>query len=173
MRGIESIARDPGEKAGDRGRIARRLLGKLRPYKRQLFLALVLVVIGAASQAGGPWLIGRAIDGGIRGDNASSLVRTMLLLLAVYVVGVIAQRAQTFQVGSIGQRVLASLRARIFDRLQRLPLRYFDRRPAGDLMSRVTNDVDTLNQLLSQGITQLLWAVFSLFGIVVVMLFIN
>ena len=134
---------------------------------------LVLVIAGAASQAGGPLLIGRAIDSGIRGDDAGSLIRTMLLLLAVYVVGVVVQRGQTFQVGSIGQRVLASLRARIFDRLQRLPLRFFDRRPAGDLMSRVTNDVDTLNQLLSQGLTQLLGAVFSLFGIIIAMLYVN
>jgi ATP-binding cassette, subfamily B, multidrug efflux pump len=65
------------------------------------------------------------------------------------------------------------MRERIFERLQRLPLRYFDRHPVGDLMSRVTNDVDTLNQLLSQGITQLLGSLFSLIGIVVAMLILD
>jgi ATP-binding cassette, subfamily B, multidrug efflux pump len=92
------------------------------------------------------------------------------VLLGVYVVGTLATRGQIRQVGSVGQRILASLRVRIFERLLRLPLGYFDRRPVGDLMSRVTNDVDTLNQLLSQGFTQLLGSFFSLIGIVVAML---
>jgi ATP-binding cassette subfamily B protein/subfamily B ATP-binding cassette protein MsbA len=131
------------------------------------------VVLGAVTQAGGPWLIGRAIDRYILPGDLAGLSRTMLLLFGVYVVGAVASRGQVFQVGSIGQSLLASMRARIFDRLQHLPLRYFDRRPVGDLMSRVTNDVDTLNQLFSQGLTQLLGSLFSLIGIVVAMLFLN
>ena len=67
MRSIESIARVPREQAESRSATARRLLGELRPYGRQLILALVLVVLGALSQAGGPWLIGRAIDRSILG----------------------------------------------------------------------------------------------------------
>jgi ATP-binding cassette subfamily B multidrug efflux pump len=131
------------------------------------------VVLGAATQAGGPWLIGRAIDHYILPGDLAGLSRIMLVLFGVYVVGAVASRGQVFQVGSIGQSLLASMRARIFDRLQHLPLRYFDRRPVGDLMSRVTNDVDTLNQLFSQGLTQLLGSLFSLIGIVVAMLFLN
>jgi ATP-binding cassette, subfamily B, multidrug efflux pump len=130
-------------------------------------------VLGAVAQAGGPWLIGRAIDRYILPGDAAGLSRIMLLLLGVYVIGTVASRGQVYQVGSIGQSLLASMRARIFDRLQHLPLRYFDRRPVGDLMSRVTNDVDTLNQLFSQGLTQLLGSLFSLIGIVVAMLFLN
>jgi ATP-binding cassette, subfamily B, multidrug efflux pump len=130
-------------------------------------------VLGAVAQAGGPWLIGRAIDRYILPGDITGLTRIMLVLFGVYVVGAIASRGQVYQVGSIGQRLLASMRARIFDRLQHLPLRYFDRRPVGDLMSRVTNDVDTLNQLFSQGLTQLLGSLFSLIGIVVAMLFLN
>ena len=173
MRSIESIARVSQEQAENRSATARRLLGELRPYGRQLILALVLVVLGALSQAGGPWLIGRAIDQNILGGDPSGLVRTMLLLLGVYVIGTLASRGQIRQVGSIGQCVLSSLRERIFERLLRLPLSYFDRRPVGDLMSRVTNDVDTLNQLLSQGLTQLLGSFFSLIGIVVAMLILD
>jgi ATP-binding cassette, subfamily B, multidrug efflux pump len=173
MRSIESIARVPREQAENRSATARRLLGELRPYGRQLILALVLVVLGALSQAGGPWLIGRAIDQDILGGDPSSLASSMLLLLGVYVVGTLASRGQIRQVGSVGQSVLASLRERIFERLLRLPLGYFDRRPVGDLMSRVTNDVDTLNQLLSQGLTQLLGSFFSLIGIVVAMLILD
>ncbi|MCA1728501.1 MAG: ABC transporter ATP-binding protein/permease [Actinobacteria bacterium] len=148
----------------------RRLLGELRPYSRQLLLAFVLIVLGALSQAGGPWLIGRAIDRDILGGDPAGLARTMLLLLGVYLVGTLTSRGQIHQVGAVGQSVLASLRERIFERLLRLPLGYFDKRPAGNLMSRVTNDVDTLNQLLSQGLTQLLGSLFSLIGIVIAML---
>lgn len=170
MRSIAAIARTPQERAENRGTTARRLLGELRPYGRSLLLAFALVVVGALSQAGGPWLIGRAIDRNILGEDPTGLYGTMALLFGVYVAGTLATRGQIRQVGSVGQRVLASLRERIFERLQSLPLRYFDRRPVGDLMSRVTNDVDTLNQLLSQGITQLLGSLFSLIGIVVAML---
>jgi ATP-binding cassette subfamily B multidrug efflux pump len=170
MRSIQSIARTPQERAENRGTTARRLLGELRPYGRSLLLAFALVVVGALSQAGGPWLIGRAIDRNILGNDPTGLYGMMALLLGVYVAGTLATRGQIRQVGSVGQRVLASMRERIFERLQRLPLRYFDRHPVGDLMSRVTNDVDTLNQLLSQGITQLLGSLFSLIGIVVAML---
>jgi ATP-binding cassette subfamily B multidrug efflux pump len=173
MRSIESIARAPREQAENKGTTARRLLGELRPYGRQLLLAFVLIVLGALSQAGGPWLIGRAIDGDILGGDPAGLFRTMLLLLVVYGVGTFASRGQIVQVGAVGQSVLASLRERIFERLLRLPLGFFDRRPMGDLMSRVTNDVDTLNQLLSQGITQLLGSFFSLIGIVVAMLILD
>ena len=147
--------------------------GNCVPIQASSSSSLVLVVLGAAAQAGGPWLIGRAIDRYILPGDAAGLSRIMLLLFGVYVVGAIASRGQVYQVGSIGQSLLASMRARIFDRLQHLPLRYFDRRPVGDLMSRVTNDVDTLNQLFSQGLTQLLGSLFSLIGIVVAMLFLN
>ncbi len=173
MRSIESIAGASRERAEDRGATLRRLLSELGPHKGELALALVLILIGAGAQAGGPYLIGRAIDRNILGDDPSGLFRTMLLLLVVYVAGTLAQSGQIRQVGAVGQRVLASLRARIFDALQHLPLSYFDRRPVGDVMSRTTNDVDTLNQLLSQGVTQLLGSLFSLLGIVVAMLFLD
>ena len=107
MRSIESIARVPREQAESRSATARRLLGELRPYGRQLILALVLVVLGAFSQAGGPWLIGRAIDRSILGGDPPGLARIMLLLLGVYLVGTLASRGQIRQIGSVGQSILA------------------------------------------------------------------
>jgi len=161
------------DRARNRAATGRRLIGELRPYRRALLVTLLLILLGAAAQAAGPYLIGRAIDQNIRRGDGSGLGRTMLVLLAVYGAGALAQRGQTFQVGSIGQRVLAALRARLFAQFQRLPLIYFDRHPLGDLISRVTNDVDTLNQLLSQGLTQLVGSVFSLVGVVIAMLVLN
>lgn len=161
------------QKAQNRGATARRLVGELAPYRRELLFAFVLIVISALAQAGSPWLVGRAIDRFILNRDATGLAQTMLLLGVVYAVGTLASRAQIFQVGSVGQRVLASMRERLFQHFQHLPLSYFDRHPIGDLMSRVTNDVDTLNQLLSQGLTQLLGALFSLIGILVAMVLLN
>jgi ATP-binding cassette, subfamily B, multidrug efflux pump len=167
---IEAIAEAPEERARNRGATLRRLLGEWSPYRRSLALALALVLVGAAAQGAGPWLISRAIDQDISSGDALGLSRTMLMLLAVYGLATLATRGQIYQIGSIGQRILAGLRARLFDHFQHLPLGYFDRRPIGDLMSRVVNDVDTLNQTISQGLTQLIGALFGLLGIVVAML---
>jgi ATP-binding cassette, subfamily B, multidrug efflux pump len=161
------------ERARRRGATARRLVGELGPFRRQVGLVFLLVVLGAGMQAAGPWLISQAIDRDIVRHDPVGLARTMLLLLAVYVIGALATRGQVYQVGATGQRVLAALRARLFEQFQHLPLGYFDRRPVGDLMSRVLNDVDAINQLLSQGLTQLLGSLFSLVGIIVAMLVLN
>ncbi|MCC7106992.1 MAG: ABC transporter ATP-binding protein, partial [Chloroflexi bacterium] len=167
------MARASDERAQARGAAARRLLGELRPYQRSVLVTIGLVLIGALAQAGGPWLISQAIDHDIGAGDAPGLARRMALLLAVYLVGSVATRGQILQIGSIGQRILASMRARLVDQLQHLPLAYFDRRPIGDLMSRAVNDADTLNQLFSQGLTQLLGAMFSLVGILIAMLVLN
>jgi len=161
------------EIARDRRATFRRIMGELAPFRTSLFGILALIVVSAAAQAAGPYLVGRAIDTNIGARDLGGLARTMLLLLAVYLVGTLAQRSQIFQIGNTGQRVLANLRTRLFGTLLHLPLRFFDRRPVGDLMSRVLNDVDTLNQLLSQGLTQLLGSLFSLVGIIIVMLTLN
>ncbi len=172
-RGIGSIAGASEERAGDRGRVARRLLSELKPYGRQLIFVFVLVVLGAGTQALGPYLIGRAIDGAIRAGDSRELLLTMLVLFAVYGVGAAVQRGQTYRVGLVGQTVLASLRRRLFEKFQGLPLGYFDKRSVGSLMSRVINDVATLNQFLSQGVTQVLGSLFSLVGIVIAMLLLD
>ena len=78
--------------------------------------------------------------------------------------------AQFLAIGVVGQRTLARMRAEIFATVQRLSLRFFDRRPAGDLMSRLTNDTDVLNQLFSQGLVMVLGSLFGLTGIVIAML---
>jgi ATP-binding cassette subfamily B protein/subfamily B ATP-binding cassette protein MsbA len=167
------MAELPVQRAANRRAVARRLLREVGPHRRTIAAALLFVAIGAAAQALGPFLVGRAIDRDIlRGDRAG-LLSTSALLLAVYAAGALAQRAQTRRVGSTGQRVLASLRLALFRHLQRLPLAWFDRRPLGDLMSRLLADVDTLNQFFSMGLTQLLGSVLGLAGVVGAMLFLH
>ncbi len=170
---LASMAQIPVERAQNRGVSLRRLLSEFAPYSSSLLLMFGLVVVGAAAQAGGPWLVGRAIDENITRLQPDGLTARMLELLAVYLVGTLAGRQQTILIGGISQRVLANLRERLFAQLQRLPLSYFDKRPIGDLMSRLLNDVDTLNQLFSQGLTQLLGSLFGLIGILIAMLSLN
>jgi ATP-binding cassette subfamily B protein/subfamily B ATP-binding cassette protein MsbA len=171
---VAGLAIGPADgQAQQRRAVARRLIGELGAYRSELVVALGLLVLSAAAQAAAPWLISQAIDRDILNGDVPGLVRTLSALLVVYVVGTLATRAQIYQVGSVGQKLLASLRSRLFEHFQRLPVSFFDRRPLGDLMSRVTNDVDTLNQLLSQGITQLLGSLFGLVGIVIAMLILN
>ncbi len=170
MRRPGTLSDAPVEKARDRAQTARRLLSEFIPYRSSLLVVLALIVVSALSQAVGPWLISQAIDIDISHGDRGGLARTMLALLVVYVIGAFAQRGQVFGIGSVGQRVLAALRERLFVQFQRLPLSYFDTHPVGDLMSRVLNDVDTINQLVSQGLAQGLGSLFALVGILVAML---
>jgi ATP-binding cassette subfamily B protein/subfamily B ATP-binding cassette protein MsbA len=170
---IESLAELQVERAKRRGAVARRLLGELAPHRGKVLSALGFIGIGAVAQARGPYLGARAIDRDIGSGDGRGLLQSMALLFAVYATGALAQRAQTQRVGGTGQHVLAGLRGRLFAHLQRLPLSYFDRRPLGDLMSRLLSDVDTLNQFFSQGLTQLLGALLGLLGILVAMLALN
>lgn len=170
MRGMHDASGLSEERAREGNRVARRLLTYLAPFRLQLLWALVTVLLSAASQALAPYIIGRAIDGAISQGNGASLNQLMIVLLVVYIVGVWATRAQIITMGVVGQRLLARMRTEIFGTVQRLSLRFFDRHPAGDLMSRLVNDTDVLNQLFSQGVAQVLGSVFGLLGIVIAML---
>ena len=167
---LEAMAGASSDRAAARGATLHRMLGEFGPHRGQAAAALALVLVAAATQALGPWLISRAIDHDILGGDPNGLARSMVLLLGVYLAGMLAARGQIARVGTIGQLVLSSLRQRLFVQFQYLPLGFFSRRPVGDLMSRVISDVDTLNQVLSQGLVQSLGSLFSLAGILVAML---
>ncbi len=153
-------------KASDSKAVAGRLLRYLAPYRVKLAVALFFTVVVAAASALGPYLVGRAIDQFISRGDAAGLAANMLILLAVYLAGMGGRVLQGYLMGWAGQNVLARLRREIFDKLQRLSLSYFDRHDAGDLMSRLVNDVDTINSLLSMGLVQSLAGILSLVGIV-------
>lgn len=173
IRGIEAIAVASEERARDRRAVAGRLLAELQPFQGAIATALLLVLIVSSMTALSPWIISHAIDDHILKGDRAGLTRMMIALFFTYLVGFLAQRRQSLQIGSIGQKVLARLRVKLFDHFQRLPLGYFDRTSAGDLMSRVTNDVDTLNQLLTMGLTQLMGSIFGLMGVIIAMLVMN
>jgi ATP-binding cassette, subfamily B, multidrug efflux pump len=150
-----------------------RFLQYLQPFRHEIPIALTLVAIGAATQAIGPFLLGWSIDHAIAQGNLQGLLLLLLLLVVIYVSGIWAIRGQILRVGSIMQRLLAQLRQDIFVKIQSLPLSFFDRSEAGDLMSRLLNDVNTVNQAFGQTVAQMLGNLLSLVGIVIAMLAIN
>jgi len=151
----------------------RRFFGYFAPYRHEIPVALLMVLIGATSQAIGPLLIGWSIDNLILQGNLPGLLRMLAILASIYVVGFGAIRAQIRRMGGIVQRLLGQIRQDIFDKVQSLPVSFFDRSEAGDLMSRLLNDVNTVNQAFGLTIPQVLGQTFSLVGIIIAMLSIN
>jgi ATP-binding cassette subfamily B multidrug efflux pump len=150
-----------------------RFLHYFAPYRSEIPVALLMVLLGAASQAIGPLLIGWSIDNLILQGNLPGLLRMLVVLASIYVLGFGAIRAQIRRMGGIVQRLLGQLRQDIFDKVQSLPVSFFDRSEAGDLMSRLLNDVNTVNQAFGLTIPQVLGQIFSLVGIIIAMLSIN
>ncbi|MFJ5594472.1 ABC transporter ATP-binding protein [Streptomyces noursei] len=165
-------------------RPVRRLVGLLRPQRRAVALALVTGVAGIVLNAFGPLLLGRVTDliadgvlgggpGPAPGVDTGAVGRLLLVLLALYLVASLFLLAQGRLVASAVWRTIHDLRRHAREKLTRLPLRHFDREPAGELLSRTTNDIDNLQQILQQTLAELITAVFSLLTMLVLMLVIS
>lgn len=172
MTGTGSVV-TPDQKVSKQLPTLRRLLQYLKPYRKELPLAFGSVVLGASTQAIGPFLIGWSIDNLIAQGNLRGLLLMLSLLVIVYLVGLQAFRSQIYRVGWLMQHLLAQLRQDIFTKIQSLPISFFDRSEAGDLMSRLLNDVSVVNQVFGQTISQALGSLFSLVGIIIAMLLMN
>jgi ATP-binding cassette subfamily B protein len=162
---------DPGkiEKARDPKNALMRLLPYLNPFKVVLILVLVFVVIYTVLGLIGPYLMGVAIDKFIATKDAAGLVKIALAMLVVYLLNNLFQAISAWLMSDVSQRALKQLRKDLFSHLQSLPISFFDSNPAGDLMSRLTNDIDAINQAVSQNVTSLLASVLSLVGILIAM----
>jgi ATP-binding cassette subfamily B protein len=138
-------------------------------------MSLVLVLVLCYTLLGllGPYLMGVAIDRFIGGKDPAGLGTIAVLMLVVYVLDNLFQAAANWIMASVSQRALQQLRADLFGHLQRLPVRFFDNNPAGELMSRLTNDIDAINQAVSQNVVALAASVLSLVGIVAAMFWLN
>ncbi len=150
-----------------------RLFPYLKPFKAGIFWVLVLVVLYTFLGLVGPYLMGVAIDRLLRTRSAEGLVRISVVMLAVYVCYNLLQAVSGRLMARISQQALAQLRADLFTRVQRLPVSFFDQNAAGDLMSRLTNDIDAINQAISQNVTTLVASLLSMAGIVVAMFVLN
>lgn len=163
-------------------RLVSRLWGFVRPYQKLFYGALALSFLSVAVDLLGPYITQVAIDRYIRPVGHSSLSATdrangvfgmSVLFLGVLVVGFVLRYLQNFFLGVLGQRIMYDMRAKMFEHLQRLSLSFFDHNPVGRLMTRITNDVDALNDLFTSGAVSLIGDVFSLVGIMIILLFEN
>jgi ATP-binding cassette subfamily B multidrug efflux pump len=161
------------EKAKDLRGTLRRLLSYLRPYRGSLTGVFLLVIVGTLAELAGPMLMGLAIDRFIGGRDVSGLLRLVLAMVGLTVFAWLAQTLQGMIMASVAQKALLGLRRELFTHLQTLSLSFFDRHPHGDLMSRLTNDLDALSRVLSQNVTQLFGGLLSLVGIMVAMFALN
>jgi ABC-type multidrug transport system fused ATPase/permease subunit len=153
-----------------RGRKVRWLIGQLRPYRGRVALMFVGLLAATAAGLAPPYLAGRAIDSGIQTGDVSALDLIVLAFVAVAVVYALATYLQTYMVGWVGTRVLQDLRERVFAHLQSMSIGFFTRRSPGVLISRMTNDIEALNQLVTDGVVTMFSSTLTLVGVVVILL---
>lgn len=151
----------------------------VKPYVWYIVLAVALMLVASGAGLVGPYLMQQAIDNFITNGKLataarlSGLTRIVAFYVAIYVINWLATYWQTYVISWAGQRIIFSVRKDLFGHLQRLGLKFYDRLEAGRIMSRVTNDVEAVNQLLSSGLVSLLNDLFTIFGIMAIMLTMN
>jgi len=153
--------------------ILRRLLRYVRPYLSQFVLGLVMILVSTGAGLAGPWLIRTAVDDYILTGDYQGLLLIAGLYLAVYAVSWGANFIRQLAIARVGQSVIFDLRRDLFAHLQQLTFKFFDRTPAGVLISRVVNDVGAVQELVSGGILSVISDVVTLGGIIVLMLTMN
>ncbi|MFN2152988.1 MAG: ABC transporter ATP-binding protein, partial [Anaerolineales bacterium] len=161
------------ERAKNRRGTLMRLWGYLSQQSWMLVFVTVLVAVGTGLNLLGPYLMGRAIDVFIAQNDLPGLGRLVLLMIVVYLASSGITYIQVYLMASVAQRTVRDLRADLFERLQSLPLRYFDERPHGELMSRLTNDIENISNVLNESVTQLISSLLSILGVGIVMFLIN
>jgi ABC-type multidrug transport system fused ATPase/permease subunit len=158
---------------GSRARNLRGLFELLRPYRMRTAAALVALILGTAAALAPPLLAKLAIDKGIEKHDVQTLELVVLAFLVSALMVWVATYAQTYLVGWVGQRALADLRIRIFTHLQSQPIGFYESRPAGVLISRMTNDVEALESLVTDSVVTLFQSGLTLIGAVGVLLYLD
>src|SRR5262249_47557443 len=155
-----------------RGRKVRWLFTLLRPYRRQVVMTLVALILATAATLAPPYLVGQAVHVSLKGDS-SALALLVAGLLGASLISWGTGYLQTYLVEWVGERALQDLRLRIFTHLQGMSIGFFTRNRPGVLISRITNDVDALDQLISTGVVTLFSSTLTLVGVVIVMLILD
>jgi ATP-binding cassette subfamily B protein len=151
----------------------RRLMGYLKPYRWQVTLAIAVVVVDSVVGLAGPYLTKEAIDYGIRHRDLGHLDLVARLYFIVLLVGFGLGYVNYQVMQRVGQHVMRDLRLQLFSHLQKLPVSFYDRNPMGRLMTRVTNDVDVLNEMFTAGVISMFGDLCALIGILAAMIHLN
>ena len=173
----------PGEKPKNFRKAIADTLSYMGAYKYAIVVVIIVAALATIFETVGPKVMGRATtllaEGvmnkihGTGGIDFAAVARVLLLTAALYFIGAFAQYIQALIMTNITQKIVYRKRHDISEKINRMPIGYFERVQTGEILSRITNDVDTLGQSLSQSISNFIWAIISMVGIVVVMLTIN
>ena len=170
-----------GEKPKDFKKTMKNLIKYLRPYILSIFIVIIFAIGSAAFSIVGPKILGNAtteiFNGLIKkittanseGINFDKIGKIIIFLLALYIISTIFSLIQGWIISEVAQKVSYNMRRQISGKINRMPLKYFDTRTHGEVLSRVTNDVDTVSQTLNQSLSQILTAVTTLIGILIMM----
>ena len=152
--------RGDGRKAQNPGKTMKRLLSYMGQYRLTLVVVVLSIALSAIAQVASSKSLGYLVDDyikplvGVETPDLSGLIRFLVLMAGIYLVGMIASFLCEFLMVKVGQGTQKTIRDTLFTKMQRLPVRYFDTHPAGDIMSCYTNDIETLRQMISQAICQ-------------------
>jgi len=169
----------PVERSDNFGNVIRRLLHRLAPERMRVAAVLMFAVVSVTLTVIGPRILGHATNivvAGIRspqGIDFSQLHRVLLTALAIYVCAGLLSYTQSYILAGVVQRSMSKLRSDVEDKLNRLPLAYIDSQPRGDLLSRVTNDIDNVAQSLQQTLSMMLTSTLTIIGVVIMMISIS
>ncbi|WGX74621.1 ABC transporter ATP-binding protein [Paraclostridium bifermentans] len=173
------------EKAKDFKGTMKNLFNYLKPYRISIFIVVIFAIGSSAFSIVGPKVLGKAtteiFEGLVRkvsnqgnaGIDFDYIGKVLLILLGLYVISALFSFVQSFIVSGISQKVSYKLRKEISEKINRMPLKYFDKRTHGEVLSRITNDIDTLSQNLNQIMTQIITAVTTVIGVLIMMLSIS
>ncbi|AYD21865.1 TPA: ABC transporter ATP-binding protein [Clostridioides difficile] len=173
-----------GQKANDFKGTMRKLIAYLSKFKISIILVIVFAIGSASFSIVGPKILGKAttkifeglvskVSGGNVGIDFNAIEKILTFLLFLYLISALFSFIQGFIMSGISQKVSYNLRKEISAKLDRLPMKYFDTKTHGEILSRITNDIDTLNQSLNQSMTQLITSVTTMIGVLIMMLSIS
>ena len=177
--------RGAGEKAKDFKGTMKTLLGYLSKFKLSIILVIIFAIGSVSFSVVGPKILGRAttkifeglvakVSGAAgAGINFDAIGKILIALIGLYILSAIFSFIQGFVMSGISQKVAYNLRNELSEKINRLPMRYFDTKTHGEVLSRITNDIDTLSQSLNQSMTQLITSVTTIIGVLVMMLSIS
>ena len=177
--------RGPAEKAKDFKGTLKRLTEYLKPFKTSLIIVLLMSVLGTASAIAGPKILGKATTELFRGlmmkmqgvpgaaIDFDKIAIIMAWLIGLYIISSIFSYVNMYIMAAVAQRSVYNMRKELNDKLQRLPLKFFDDKAHGDVLSRVTNDMDNISSTMQQSLTQLITSIVTMLGIIIMMLTIS
>ncbi len=154
-------------------RLMRRLLRYVRPYRGAVSVSVILLLLAAVAELAGPYFVKIAIDRHIRAHDMAGVARVSAFYLGTLVLGAAVRYGQNYITQVVGQQVMYDLRMELFGHLQRLAVAFYARNPVGRLMTRITNDVDTLYEMVTSGVVTVFGDVFLLMGVVAAMLWLD